>query len=204
MEKGKVRVRPMSTADASAVAEVHVAAFQGFFLTCLGTRFLGLYYRSIVELGQIGFVAEDGGGQLVGFVAGVGSGFYRSLLVQRGWQLALAASGAAFRHPFRVIPRILLGVAQRVARPGQRGPGDEMNLTSIGVRPRGQAGGAGHALVDAFVGESRRLGVQRVVLETDVEGNERVCHFYERAGFSVRRTYRSGFRRRMREYALTL
>ena len=42
-------IRPMHAADCSAAVEVHLLAFQGFFLTFLGSRFLGELYSAILD-----------------------------------------------------------------------------------------------------------------------------------------------------------
>jgi hypothetical protein len=63
-------IKRMASADVSAVVQVHLDSFPGFFLTFLGPTFLReLYVATLADSSGISFVAEDGNG-ICGFVAG--------------------------------------------------------------------------------------------------------------------------------------
>jgi len=201
--KDAVVVRAMQRPDLDDVVRVHLCAFPGFFLAQLGPRFLWLYYRGILEQGQIGLVALSGDA-LAGFVTGIESqsGFYRRLLRRRGLAMALAALPTALRRP-RVIPRLARALAKRPAG-SKADTGRATTLTSLAVSPALHGGGLGHALMRAYVEEARRRKLTRVVLETDVNDNAPVVRFYEREGFAIVRSYCTPEGRRMHELALDL
>jgi hypothetical protein len=72
----------MQDRDVYGVTRVHLASFQGFFLTFLGSRFLSELYAGIVtDPAGIAFVYRKEN-HILGFIAGMAqpSGFYRRLL----------------------------------------------------------------------------------------------------------------------------
>ncbi len=79
------RTRSIKPSDVAAVVRVHLASFQGFFLSVLGSAFLAELYSGILaDPSGIAFVSEKDG-QIAGFVAGTSqpAGFYMWLLRQR-------------------------------------------------------------------------------------------------------------------------
>ena len=50
----------MTAPDTPLVVDIHLAAFPGFFLSFLGSRFLHLFYMEAVALGELIYVADDG------------------------------------------------------------------------------------------------------------------------------------------------
>jgi len=190
----------MERSDACAVAEVHGASFEGFFLSFLGDRFLQLYYESICDFRQLCFVAERNS-EIIGFVAGIDDsfGFYQSLLKYRIHKFAIATIPTFFRRP-SVAPRLLRRLFRRSHRKGENR--SSATLTSIAVRPDVQNSGLGHELLRAFVNETVNRGIDRIYLETDAVGNEPVCRFYEKEGFVICREYTTPEMRKMREYFL--
>jgi ribosomal protein S18 acetylase RimI-like enzyme len=198
-----VRLRSMAEADVPAVVDVHRRSFPDFFLTFLGPRFLRLLYREILrEDGRGAFVAEDGAGRVVGFVAGVDRqvGFYRRLARRRWPAFALAAAAAALRRP-STIPRLFRALGRSKA--GREAAAQAL-LMSIAVAPEVEGRGVGRALVAEFIEAMKRRGAAAVSLATDREGNDRVNRFYLGLGFRVARTYPTPEGRRMNEYVIDL
>lgn len=194
-----VTLRPMTNEDAADVVAIHLAAFPGFFLTFLGPRFLRELYRGIVsDAAGIAWVAEEEG-RVLGFVAGTDSPsrFYRRLIERRVLRFAVAAAVPFLRRP-SILPRLL----RAFRKPAERGEASERRaeLMSLAVAPSGQGSGAGALLVERFLEEARRRGVETVCLTTDAVANEKVNRFYERLGFTRARELTTAEGRRMNEY----
>jgi len=181
---------------------VHLAGFEGFFLSFLGPRFLQLYYEGIVDYPDgAGYVYLEGG-RVVGFVCGVvgPSRFYRYLIRTRWWRFAMAALGATLRRP-SIIPRLF----RALSYPGQTSrQEDDATLTSIVVEPAVQDKEIGTKLVTIFLEDMRARGAKRVNLTTDRYGNDKVNAFYERQGFHCERTLVTPEGRAMNEYVISL
>jgi GNAT superfamily N-acetyltransferase len=193
----------MSSDDVSAVVEVHLESFPGFFLSYLGPRFLSLYYNGICSAPEgIAFSYLNEAGVPAGFVAGSSNprGFYSRLLKKDWFRFSLASVGAVLRRPSAI-----LRVARGVLHPGANPVGaDVAGLFSIGVLPELQGTGAGKKLVEAFLAEARNRGCKRVFLTTDRDDNENVNLFYQKLGFSLERQYETPEGRRMNEYWIKL
>lgn len=197
----RATIRVMTERDVHRVVEVHLAAFQGFFLTFLGPRFLRLFYAEAIALGEIALVAEADGA-IAGFVMGSTSpgAFFRQLLKRRLVAFAIAAAPAVLRRP-----AVAARVARALVKPGSaaRAPGTA-TLMSLGVDPAIQGVGAGKALVTAFLEDARRRGATRVDLTTDKVDNERANAFYRSLGFAVAREIVTPERRVLNEYEIDL
>lgn len=181
-----VSFRLGSLNDASDIALVHEAAFEGFFLTSLGTRFLTQFYRSHLLAGAVTVVALSEG-RVVGFSTGLYplEGRSRALISASpaGWAMTI----------FRMLverPRACLALLVRAKevdhseRPPSV-PREAILLASIGVLPEFEGQGVGRNLISRFHQESERRGYPWIVLETDTIDNEEVNAFYLRAGYDL-------------------
>jgi ribosomal protein S18 acetylase RimI-like enzyme len=198
----RLSIRRMATIDLSAVVQVHLDSFRGFFLTFLGPAFLReLYVATLADSSGIGFVAEDGKG-ICGFVAGTAqpSGFYRRVLQSRWWRFALAAVLPVLKRP-SIIPRLLRAFSMPEQATQHEGRG---TLMSIAVLPEAQGNGIGQALVWAFLEEAAQRGLRQVDLTTDRDGNEATNRFYQDLGFVCERTFVTPEGRAMNEYIISL
>jgi ribosomal protein S18 acetylase RimI-like enzyme len=197
-----IRIVVMDPTYLDKVVGIHLKAFPRFFLSLLGSEFLRvLYEETLRDPSGIGFVAVGATG-LCGFVVGTDSpaGYYRRLLYRRWWRFGAAALWPILRCP-SLVPRLL----NAFKRPREAsGLPDACELMSIAVDPTVQGGGAGRALVAAFVEETRRRGRRLVLLTTDEEENGRVNRFYESQGFQIARVIRTAQGRRLNEYRLSL
>jgi ribosomal protein S18 acetylase RimI-like enzyme len=202
-------VRDASPRDIERVVAVHRAAFQSFFLTSLGPRFLArLYGGYLAHPSGILLVAGDGGegerrgagagagdARIRGFVAGTTDpeAFYGWLRRSNGLAMALAAAPALARRPLGVGRRLASAVRYRGQAP-QRVTGAAL-LASLAVHPDAARQGMGGVLVAAFVERALEAGRDVTYLSTDVAGNDRVLEFYRRQGFhEAERVRRSGGR----------
>jgi dTDP-4-amino-4,6-dideoxygalactose transaminase/ribosomal protein S18 acetylase RimI-like enzyme len=182
-----VQLRPDHVAG---VVDVHMRAFEAFFLTFLGPKFLAEFYRSFTEdAAGVGVVAEERGtGRVLGAVVGplVPGGYFKRLLKRRWWAFCMASARAVLRRP-SVAGRLVRAVFYRGESPHE-GP-ERALLSSICVDPAAQGGGVGRAMVEAWLGEVRRRGGPGAFLTTDAEGNEAVNAFYQRLGWRLESTF---------------
>lgn len=185
-----ITTREATPADLQSIVEIHKAAFEGFFLTALGPRFLLEMYRAFIcEQGAICRVIETDVGldnvRVAGFVAGAlrPELFFRHLLLSRGARFALAAVPGFLRNPLRTLPRLLSAVFYR----GEMPPAVEgaALLSSLAVYPSAAGAGLGRTLVEGFCENAAGLGARAVYLSTDRLKNEATNRFYERAGFQL-------------------
>ncbi len=196
-----LKVRQMSAGDIERVVELHLAVFQGFFLSFLGPRFLRVFYSSAVALGEIALVSEASD-RVVGFVMGSTSPgrFFKQLLRTRLLAFALSAAPAVLRRP-----RIAARVARALVKPKDAAKAAGVaTLMSLGVDPAAQGLGAGKALVAAFLEEARKRGSRTTDLTTDMVENERTNAFYRGLGFRVAREIVTPERRILNEYEIDL
>ena len=195
-------IRPMQHLDVLAVVDIHIQAFQGFFLSFLGPRFLQELYSAIIaDPSGIAFTFHEDD-NLLGFVVGTDqpSGFYRRLLRRRWWRFALASFMPLLKNP-TIIPRLF----RAFSMPQQGDAGKECGtLMSIAVLPEAQGNGVGKELVGAFLQEASRRKLKQVNLTTDKLNNDAVNLFYQRLGFKCIRSLVTPEGREMNEYLMSL
>src|SRR5439155_23089815 len=99
-----IDIVPMAATDVEAVSGIHLAAFPGFFLSCLGRRFLRELYRALLaDSDGIAYVAVESG-RVLGFAAGtVRDGFYPRAARAPWFRFGAAAAAAVLRHPLLVL-----------------------------------------------------------------------------------------------------
>ena len=199
----RFQIEEMKKEDIPGVVAVHLASFEGFFLSILGPSFLRQLYLSILDDKYgIGLVALDGE-EVVGFVAGTSrsSGVYGRLLRQRLIQFSLAAVPAILKKP-SIVPRLLRSISDPHGEPTtdhNRG-----TLMSIAIKPTWQGMGVGKQLVTAFLERSLAAGILQVDLTTDKNNNESTNLFYNRLGFHLDNTLTTPEGREMNKYLITL
>ncbi len=197
----RLSVRAMLPRDIDGVVDVHLRAFQSFFLTSLGRAFLAVLYAAIIEFGEVALVSTSDG-QVTGFAAGsVNPGsFYRRLLRAHLIDFGLAALPAVLRNP-----REALRVVRALGKPsvGSRPPGTA-TLLSLAVDPSVRGQRHGKHLVQSFIAECRSRGASDIDLMTDKYGNDAVNAFYAGLGFRIGREVTTPERRVLNEYTMDL
>ncbi len=187
-----MEIRAMQASDLDAVINVHKIAFDGFFLTRMGTRFLRAYYQTALEFdGRIALVApESGTTKVLGFAIGFREPqkFYETFSRRRK-QMLPAIALAVLRDP-GLVPQILRNIRRVEAHARQ--PVDGVELSSIAVGS--SSGGIGGQLLKAFIEAARVQGALKITLTTDAEGNDAVRRFYETRGFTLDATEMRGER----------
>lgn len=202
MPPGRV-FAPLTPADATQAARLHIRAFPDFFLASLGEGFLTEFYRGYCDDESAIAIGMFDDGELVGsvLVTTEPAGFYRRLLTRRLIPFAWRGAMAAARRP-RIAMRLVKALAYR-------GDADESFqdaalLASLCVDPKTQGSGGGRQLCQVAEAEVRRRGGSRIYLLTDDEDNAAVQRFYERGGYVNAQTITRDDGRVMRRYVKNL
>lgn len=178
------RFRKMEYSDVKDVSLIHQAAFENFFLTTLGLKFLETYYKACLKNSQtIAYCAEDSKGKIVGFATGtlLAKGYHKTIFL-KNWFFFLASLAISIVKK----PSILIRLAKNLEKNERNDDkGDYAELLSIGVNPSCKGGGVGKALLNIFCQEVKNKGGSKIVLTTDKLNNEAVLGFYQKAGFEI-------------------
>ncbi len=201
---GGPRVVSASLFHLDAIVQIHLAAFEGFFLESMGKRFLKELYRGFISEPSGVCLAALDGTDVVGFVAGTTQPeeFFRSLLRRRWHAFVLAGAVSMASHPIRVGRKFLSALIYR----GER-PADVPNaalLSSIGVAPSGMGKGVGRVLLSAFCERAKASGAPSVYLTTDRDNNDAVNEFYRLNGFNLHSAFLKERNRWMNLYTRSL
>jgi len=186
--------------DLDNLVDLHMEAFEGFFLQTLGKKFLKeLYLGFLRDNAAIILKAEDECG-LVGFVAGSTQSktFFRRLLFHRWYVFAPLVIAGMKSQPWSAAKKLASAVLYRGEAPSQLTNGSL--LSSIAVSPRCSRSGCGGLLVNAFCEASFNAGSRFVYLITDRDDNEAVNSFYLRCGFTLESSFRKDENRWMNRF----
>lgn len=186
------RIRSMTVDDVPAVVGWHLQAFPAGFYARLGAGFMRRWMRAhILRPASVSLVAHDADDRLVGYLLGTTDDAVYSTgplglsadLAGRG-AVALLARPRLWADFVRVRARSYAGRAVRSlkARRASGSESGEGELIYICVESRYRQRGGGAALLDAFVGEARRSGTQRLHLVTE-QDNGTARRFYDRRGW---------------------
>lgn len=192
--------RNMTKEDLDEVVQIHIKAFQGFFLTLLGKNFLySLYENFIIDEFSICLVAEKDS-IIKGFVVGnlKPDVLFRKMLFQKGYLYLLHSVKALFKSPVLVLKKLLYALRYRGERPN--GYANAAILSSLGVDPGEGSKGTGSDLVRAFCKEAFLKGSDVVYLTTDKFDNDIVNSFYIKNGFKLESVIEKTGGRKMNRY----
>lgn len=174
-------IRDALQADISKIVDVHIKAFQGFFLTSLGSRFLTRLYE--------GFLLKDEGilraaivdGQIVGFSAGTTTpeSFFVELRQDKWFSFLWAAIPGLLLNPIVVFTKLYNALFYK------GDPVESLNsaalLSSIAVDPDFKGQSIGKLLLEDFEQQvTQRSELHYVYLITDKFGNDSVVNFYKK------------------------
>lgn len=184
------------------IATIHMATFQGFFLTFMGKKFLKLMYRSYVEHNNSGILVAFEEEKAVGFLAYSGnfSELYKYMIKRKLIPFAWYSAGAFFRKP-----KIFIRLIKAFLKPGEAKRAEEyVELASIGVAPDFKAKGVGSQLISALKNIVDLNRYAYISLETDAVDNEAANNFYKKNEFKLIREYATSEGRKMFEYRWSL
>lgn len=179
-----MEIRIATQEDIAAIVDIHKSAFEGFFLTSLGTKFLKFYYNAFVksEESVVFCAVEDGG--VLGFSAATKKckGFNSRLIKNNLFSFFVLAVKLLFSQPSSLI-RLAKNLTKKSDAVDDQE--DYAELYSIGVRAESQGKGAGKKLLKATEETLKKNGVEKVSLTTDYYENESAVAFYHTMGYST-------------------
>lgn len=191
-----MEVRNATYDDVERIVEVHINAFEGFFLTFLGPKFLHLLYTGFIDNGVLRVAVVDS--NVIGFSAGTEQPevFFSNLRREKWFSFFLAAAPSLIKKPSLVIKKLYGAIFYK---------GDSVErlnnsflLSSLAVDPHLEGKGIGKALInDLNEVVSEKRCSETVYLITDKNENSSVLGFYNKCGFSIESEFKQSGQREM-------
>lgn len=182
--------------DANKLADVHVQAFKGFFLTSLGMGFLRTYYRACLnQSSTIACGLNDEDGNVVGFATGTleSKGYHRKVFISNSFNFLNAIAKSFLTNP-KILFRLIRNLEKNEMIEDDQ---NYAELLSIAVLPDSKGNGLGELLLTSFEDQARNRGALRIALTTDFYNNEGVIKFYEKCGYSFFYSFETYPKRKM-------
>jgi ribosomal protein S18 acetylase RimI-like enzyme len=180
------------------VVQIHLATFQGFFLTFMGRGFLHQMYKAYTKHPESDLLVAVSEGKTLGFLAYSEnmSGLYKYMIKHQLIPFAWYSLGAFLRKP-----KVFMRLVRAFLKPGEASREEKyVELASIGVHPDAKAMGIGSRLIDKLKTQVDFNKFAYITLETDAVNNEGANHFYVKNGFCIQREYQTHEGRKMYEY----
>ena len=177
-------IRKATINDVDTIVEIHLNAFEGFFLTSLGAEFLRFYYSCFVRSNETVTMIAEENGVIYGFSAS--SKFckgFNSRLIKSN----LIAFGLLSFKLLLIKPISLSRLVKNLSKKGENVIDNEdyAELYSIGVCKSAQGKGVGKMLLLKSEQVMKEEGVTRVSLTTDFDNNEQAVGFYHSMGYET-------------------
>lgn len=172
-----ITVRFLTLKETKSIAALHQIAFDNFFLTSLGSKFLSKFYSSIIKSHEgVAIGAYDNNNELVGFAIGAKTkkGFYKTLLKNNFISLSLAASTSLIKRPNNINRLIKSFLTTETSNDSFL---NYASLLSICVNPEKKGQKIGKHLLLAFESEIIECSAG-ITLTTDKLNNDYVNNFY--------------------------
>ena len=177
-------IRKATINDVDTIVEIHLNAFEGFFLTSLGAEFLRFYYSCFVRSNETVTMIAEENGVIYGFSASSKfcKGFNSRLIKSK-----LIAFGLLSFKLLLIKPISLLRLVKNLSKKGENVIDNEdyAELYSIGVCKSAQGKGVGKMLLLKSEQVMKEEGVTRVSLTTDFDNNEQAVGFYHSMGYET-------------------
>ena len=177
-------IRKATINDVDTIVEIHLNAFEGFFLTSLGAEFLRFYYSCFVRSNETVTMIAEENGVIYGFSASSKfcNGFNSRLIKSN-----LIAFGLLSFKLLLIKPISLLRLVKNLSKKGENVIDNEdyAELYSIGVCKSAQGKGVGKMLLLKSEQVMKEEGVTRVSLTTDFDNNEQAVGFYHSMGYET-------------------
>ena len=161
-----IAIQKATKNDIEAIVRVHKAAFPDFFLTQLGTAFLRLYYKSVMNHMDGVLLTCKMDGATIGLCAGtVLSAVFNTKLIKANlFQFGWESMKILLTKPKALI-HLMKNMSKEDSSVGDNG--EYAELLSIAVDPKVQRSGAGKAMLLELEKVIKEKGGERLSLTTD-------------------------------------
>ena len=176
-------IRLASIKDVDTIVKIHQAAFENFFLTSLGERFLRLYYSTFIKSSKGVVYCAEKDNNIVGFSACsyMSRGFNSNLIKENLIKYGIESFLLLFSRPKAII-RLVKNLNKENKNSDVDDKGEYAELYSIAISPICQGEGVGKKLLtktETDVKEHNNL----ISLTTDYYNNEKTIGFYRSLGY---------------------
>jgi len=179
-----MEIRKPEKEEVYAISDIHLKAFEGFFLSELGKEFLSTYYNSVRvnDRGVLLGCFDDK--KLLGFCAAttLSEGFNTYLVKSNFFSFSKIGFFLLFTRP-KALLRLLKNFTK--SDPSVSDDGHYAELLSIGVSPTAQGKGVGKKLLMALEKYLNDKNVSKLSLTTDFYDNEKTQNFYKGLGYKI-------------------
>ena len=178
-----ITVQEAKKHDIDAIVRIHEQAFPSFFLTKLGSAFLRLYYKSVMDHSDGVLLVCKKDDVPIGLCAGtvLSAGFNKRLIKANFFQYGIESLKLLFSKPKSLI-RLMKNMSKEDSSVGDNG--EYAELLSIAVDPTVQRSGAGKTMLLDLENEIKKKGGEKLSLTTDFENNEKAIGFYKSLGYN--------------------
>ncbi|WP_417585587.1 GNAT family N-acetyltransferase [Nitrincola sp.] len=191
-----MEVRDATYEDVERIVEIHINAFEDFFLTFLGHKFLRLLYTGFISKGVLRVAVVDF--EVIGFSAGTEQPdvFFSNLRKEKWLSFILAATPSLIKKPSLVIKKLYGAIFYKGDSVGRLK--NSFLLSSLAVEPYLEGKGIGKFLInDLNEVLSEKRTSETIYLITDKNQNGSVLGFYNKCGFSIESEFKQSGQREM-------
>lgn len=181
-----MKIRSATQLDAATLANAHIKVFPNFFLSTLGSDFLKVYYRALINYPEtLCYVAEENN-VIVGYVVGRmrAKGYLKRVVKSNMFTFMLQGIKLLFTKPGALL-RLVMNLEKKSDKKIVVDNQDYAEIGLIGVNPEIKGKGVGHALFMQFEANLKENNVDRLSLTTDYYNNENTLSAYKAWGFEV-------------------
>ena len=188
-----MEIRNLNIKDSIRIAEIHIKAFHGFFLTSLGYEFLIEFYKSIFHNSNNISLGLLENGKLIAFVVGVkkNKSFYKKLFVENLFTLLPLISKKIIIKPTLFFQLMISYFSTKKIKLDKT---FESCLLSICIDPEFANKGFGTHLIHEFELCLKKNGISKYYLTTDSVNNDSTNFFYIKNNFKLSSSYLQGQR----------
>ena len=178
-----VIIKKAQLSDVDGIVAIHQQAFEDFFLTSLGVKFLKLYYSTFITSGEGVVYCATKDNEVIGFSACsyYSRGFNTSLIKKNLVKFGIESLRLLFLKPMALI-RLAKNMNKESKDDTIEDNGEYAELYSIAVSPSCQGGGYGRMLLTATEEDVKQHN-NRVSLTTDYYNNDKTVAFYRALGY---------------------
>jgi len=196
----EIKIISLDLTDLDEAVKLHMEAFEGFFLTLMGSSFLKELYLFIKEdPNGIGLVAKDiKNKKMVAVLIGTlsPSEFYKNFIKKKWKKLLIISTKAILKRP-KIIMRLARGALYRGDQPRDS---NYALLSSIAVSPHYHNQGVGKKILFTWLNTVQLKGIEGCYLTTDYNDNDVANKFYTSLGWKLDETYFTKEGRKMNRY----